>query len=435
MSGNGKPNGNGNGGSRGLDRERIALEIKRAARPFAVMVVFLAASATAWSVIIGNIGLSWPWSSSYETQVALDDASGVVADKQAVRLSGIEVGLITDMKVVDGQAVATIRLDEKHAPLYRDARLRLRPETPLDDIYLDIEKRGTPRAGKLGEDDVLPAERTRTAVDIGRVLNVFSADTRTRVEQAIDEYGRGLGDHGDDFRNALVQITPFLQAAKRLTHESAVRRTQTARVIHNFRAMTEELASREKDLRLLVRGGAGALGELGGSQDAVQQTLVELPPTLQRLRTSFKTLRAAADELDPAFDALQPVARELPSGLEGLRKLGISARPSLHALRQPLPRLRALVNALRPTAASLNDSFTRLRPVPPRLDTFTGLVPPCFKALGKFFHNTNSLGKFADRNSVILRGQAVLGVNSLGGVANDPNQTAARSCAPGGPSR
>lgn len=424
-----------NGSSRGLDRERIALEVRRAAKPFAVLVVFLAASLAAWSVIIGNIGLTYPWSSSYETRVALDDASGVVPQKQAVRLSGIEVGLITGLEVDDGQAIAKIRLNEEHAPLYRDARLRLRPETPLDDIYLDVEKRGTPAAGKLGEDDVLPAERTRTAVDIGRVLNVFQGETRTRVEQAIDEYGRGLGDRGDDFRNALVQIAPFLDAAKRLAGESATRTRQTARLIHNLRLMTEELSLRETDLRTLVRGGAGALGELGAAEGSVRETFVELPPTLRRLQTSFATLRAAADELDPAFDALQPVARELPAGLDGLRRLGVSARPSFHELRESLPRLRSLVRALRPTARSLNGAFSQLRPVPPRVNTFTGLMPPCFRALQKFFHNTNSLGKFADRNSVILRGQSVMGTNSAGGQANDPNQTAARSCAPGGPSR
>jgi virulence factor Mce-like protein len=419
--------------SRILDRERVSLEIKRAARPFAVFVVFLTAALAAWSVIIGNIGLSWPWSSSYETKVALDEASGVVPQKQAVRLSGIEVGLITDVQLDDGRAVATIRIDEEHAPLYRDARLRLRPETPLDDMYLDVEKRGTRAAGELGEDDVLPAERTRVPVDIGRVLNVFSADTRTRVEHAIDEYGRALGDRGDDFRRALVQLAPFLAAAKRLTHESAVRREQTARVIHNFRVMTEELADREADLRTLVRSGAGALGELGASQAAVEATIAELPPTLTRLQTSFAALRGATDELDPAFDALRPVAEDLPDGLAALQRLGQTARPSLRALRRPLPQLRALLGELRPTAQGLRESFSELQPVPERLDGFTRLLPPCFPALAKFFHNTNSLGKFADRNSVILRGQAVLGTNSAGGQVDDPNQTAAPSCAPGGP--
>ena len=418
-----------------LDRERIALEIRRAARPFAVLLVFLALTAAAWSVIVSNIGLSMPWSDPYRARVALDDASGVVPQKQAVRLAGIEVGLITDLEVMDGKAVATIEMDSEHAPLYRDARLRLRPETPLDDIYLDVERRGTPAAGKLGAGEVLPAQRTRVAVDIGRVLNVFSAETRTRTEQAIDEYGRALGDHGDEFRQALVELAPFLEAAKRLTHESAVRRTQTSRLIHNFRLMTEELAERETDLRRLVRGGAGALGELGGAEAFVQQTLAELPPTLQRLQTSFATLRRAAGELDPAFDALQPVARQLPSGLDGLRRLGVSSRPSFAALRKPLPRLRRLLEELQPTASALRGSFADLEPVPGRLDRFTRLIPPCKRALAKFFHNTNSLGKFADRNSVILRGQTVVGTNTAGGQVQDPNQTAAPSCAPGGPSR
>jgi hypothetical protein len=61
------------------------------------------------------------------------------------------------------------------------------------------------------------------------------------------------------------------------------------------------------------------------------------------------------------------------------------------------------------------------------------MIPPCETALAKFFHNTNSLGKFEDENSVILRGQAVVGFNTLGGQVDDPNQTAVKSCAPGGP--
>lgn len=421
--------------SRALDRERVRLEIKRAAGPFAILLVFLAGAVAAWSVIIGNIGLSLPWNDPYRARVALDDASGVVASKQAVRLAGIEVGLITDLDVVDGRAVATIEMDAEQAPLYRDARLRLRPETPLDDIYLDVEKRGTPAAGKLTENEILPAERTRVAVDIGRVLNVFSADTRTRTEQAIDEYGRGLGNRGDDFRQALVELVPFLEAAKAITHESAIRRRQTSRLIHNFRRMTEELAFRERDLRRIVSGGAGALGELGGSEASVRETLTELPPTLARLQTSFATLRSAADELDPAFDALQPVARQLPSGLDGLRRLGLEGRPSFSALRRPLPSLRSLLQQLRPTARQLRGAFSDLEPVPARLDRFTRMIPPCKRALAKFFHNTNSLGKFADRNSVILRGQTVVGTNSAGGKVQDPNQTVATSCVPGGPSR
>jgi hypothetical protein len=89
------------------------------------------------------------------------------------------------------------------------------------------------------------------------------------------------------------------------------------------------------------------------------------------------------------------------------------------------------MQALRPTASGLRRSFTTLGPVPGQLSTVTQLVVPCEPALAKFFQNTISLGKFQSNLSVILRGETVSGLNSNGGTVND--QTAAPSCAPGGP--
>ena len=89
------------------------------------------------------------------------------------------------------------------------------------------------------------------------------------------------------------------------------------------------------------------------------------------------------------------------------------------------------MRALRPTAAGLSSTFNALRNVPSQLNTVTQLVVPCEPALAKFFQNTLSLGKFSSGYSVILRGEAVAGLNSGGGVIAD--ETAAPSCAPGGP--
>lgn len=413
----------------GLDRDRVRLELRRAGKPFLALLVLVALSIACASIILGNIGIRMPWSSTYTAQVRVDDAKGVVPKKHTVRLSGIEIGRITKVELIEGQATLEIKIDAKWAPLYKDAKLRLRPETPLQDMYLDIHHRGTPRAGELGEDDRLAAERTRVPVDVGRILNVFNADTRVRVEQAIDELGAGLPDHGDDLRAALVELAPFLEAAKRLTHETAVRRRRTRRLIHNFRLMAEELSQRDVELARLVRGGAASLTELGNNDAPLRQVITDLPPTMHQVQTTFPIVRATVDELDPAFDELQPVARALPSGMRTLREFSVAAEPSLAALRRPLPRLRALVRELEPTAAHLSTAFTRLRPIAPRLDRITRLIPACEPALAKFFHNTISLGKFYDTNdAVIIRGQTV----AAGGEQQQPNQRRADSCAPHG---
>lgn len=414
---------------RGLDRERLALEVRRARRPSLGLLLLIGISIASGLIILANNGIKLPWEDTYTTQVAIDDVSGLVSGAHEIRLKGVEVGRVRGIRTKGGRAIVTVSMDGKYAPLYRDARLRLRPQTPLQDLFLNIEDRGTPQAGALGEHDVLQAERTRSPVAIGRVLNVFNADTRVRLEQAIDELGRGLPDHGRDLRATLAELAPFLQAAQRLTRETAIRRRQTSRLIHNFRLMTSELANRDGALRGLVRGGADSLGEVGSVDSSLERVIADLPPTMRRVRSSFATVRAAADELDPAFAALEPTARAMPAGFRALRSFGAAAEPSFKALRRPLPRLNALVRQLRPTARGLAVSFARLRPLTPRLDRITRKVKPCERALAKFFQNTISLAKFYDDKAAIFRGQTVL----AGGGSPQPNQLAGPSCVLGGP--
>jgi len=404
---------------------RMMLEIRRSRGGFVALLVLLAATIGAVIVLANGLRLNMPWDSTYTVRVAVDDAKGVVPGKQVVRLSGIPIGEITGASLVGGHPVLTLTIKGGYAPLYRDAKLRLRPKTPLDDLYLNVESRGTKSAGKLESNYILPAERTVVPVDIGRVLNAFDADTRVRLAQATDQIGRGLGDHGQDFRAALVELAPFLQAAKRLTGEVATRQAETRRLVHNFRLMTEELGSRDAQLRTLVGAGAHTFSAIGDQSSALTQVLLQFPPTLRQLLPAFTSVRTAADQLDPAFDQLKGSAAALPAGLNALKSFSVSALPALTALQKPLPALTSLLTQLRPTAAGLKSDFSLLAPQAPRLDRATTDVVPCELALQKFFANTLSLMKFSDTQGVVARGQTIDGL--------DTSQRAGKSCAPGGP--
>ncbi len=406
---------------------RLALEIRRSRGGFAAVLVLIAGTIGAIVVLANGLRLNFPWDSTYIVKVGVDDAKGVVPGKQVVRLSGIPIGEITGADLISGRPVLTLTIKGQYAPLYRDAHLRLRPKTPLDDLYLNVESRGTPSAGKLTSSYVLPAERTIAPVDIGRVLNAFSADTRVRLKQATDELGRGLGNNGQDFRAALVELGPFLQAAQRLTGEMAVRQVQTRRLVHNFRALMDELGNRNGQLRTLVSAGAQTFTEVASQQASLTQVLVDFPPALRQLLPAFTALRGAADQLDPAFDRLRGTAKALPAGLEALRSFSVSALPALQAFQRPLPALSSLLTALQPTATGLRSDFSLLAPQAPRLDRITTKVVPCELAVQKFFANTLSLMKFSDSRGLVARGQTVDGL--------DPSQRAAPSCAPGGPTK
>ena len=263
-----------------MDRQRLALEIRRARGGFIALLALLVLAIGAAAVIANGLRLNMPWHDTYTARVAVDDAKGVVAGKQQVRISGLPVGKIDESELVDGKPVLTITLRGKYAPLYKDARLRLRPKTPLADLYLNVEDRGHKSAGELKEGDVLAAERTQAPVDIGKVMNALNASTRTRMEHAIDALGRGLPDNGDSFRAALIELAPFLNAAERLTKVTAERRGHTRRLVHNFRLMMEELGRRDNAVRRLVEGGSRTFDALADAQAPLSRLFAEFPPTL-----------------------------------------------------------------------------------------------------------------------------------------------------------
>ena len=387
--------------------DRVRLEARRAGRPLAIYVVAVLAALVVVAQIARNIHVTLPGAHPYRVRLAVDDARGVSPGRQEVRLAGVVVGRITGSDLVGGRPVLTLTIDRRYAPIYRDARVRLRPQTPLNDMYVDIEKRGHKSAGALGDMQTLSAQRTQVPVNIAEVLDVFDERNRTRMRAALDELGRGLPDHGADLRVAFGELVPFLDAARRMTQETADRRGLTRRLVHNLRLLTEELASRDGQLVRLVNTGDASLGTLAANDRSLSALIAELPPTLARLRHSFSTLRGTLDPLDSALVALDPTAGALEPGLRSLRSFALEARPALDALREPVRRLVPLATTLRPTAASLRRAFASLRPQAPRLDRVTARIVPCESAVQGFFQWTPSVFKLGDAHGAYPRGHSI----------------------------
>jgi virulence factor Mce-like protein len=395
-----------NGGGR-ASRDRLALEARRAARPLGLYLVALAAALVVVGVILHNIRVPLPWSHPYQFRVAVDDAKGVATGTDEVRIAGVPVGRITAVGLHGGRPVLTATIDRKYAPVYQDARLQLRPQTALDDMYLDIVDRGHASAGALGSRQILSADRTQTPVDIGKVLDVFGTDTRAQLTQTLDELSVGLPRHGADLRAALAALVPFLAAAQRLTGQLATRQLYTSRLVHNTRLLTEELAGRSAQLVSLVHAGSTTFGTVAANAAPLTALIDELPSTLMRLRSSFATLRGTLMTLNPALDSLRGVSGALAPGLRALESFSRSALPALRALDTPVRRLSPLSAALAPTAASLASAFTSLEPAAPRLDRVTAAIVPCELAVQKFFQWTPSVFKFSDAQGAYPRGESV----------------------------
>lgn len=379
-----------------ISTDRLILELRRSRRAFMMFIVFCAAGGVVLAILAKNLTYQRPWADYQEVKVAVDDVKGIAPGKHTVRINGVKVGVVSEVDLRDGKPLMTLSIEDEFAPIYRDARLRIRPVTPLQDLYVNIEDRGSERAGEADASNVIPAENTIDPVDISRVLDEFDPDTRKRLTALVTQIGRGLDDGGAKLREAFVETAPFLEVAQRATGVLAKRQENVKGLVTNFGGVVEALAKRNAQVTKLVRSGDVALGELAANDGPFGATLGEIPQTLTAMRGSFSELRTLSGTLDPALRSLRPVAAELENGLGGLEDFGRDALPALRALRPALSDLRPMSRALVPTSQSLQTALGNLNAQAPQLDSLTDEVEHCMGSVADFFQHTLSVFKFGD---------------------------------------
>lgn len=403
----------------GLDR--LKLEARRASGPFAMFVLLMVAGLFTTAQIIRNLAGDKPWVHYEPYKVAFTDAKGVVPSRVELRLAGVKAGSIKKSELVGGQAVLTLNLEKKYAPLYKDAQVRIRPITPLEDMYVDIISRGHKSAGELSGSDILPTARTISPVQIGNVLQTFDDPTRTNLSSLLNQLGRGLDDGGDNLKWAFRELAPFFTNATSVLNALAERRQNLKRFVTSFSGIAEELGQKDRELAGFIKHGDEVLATLNQNDGPFSATLAELPGTLQAMKSSFANLRATEAVLDPALESLRPVAKKLPSGLDSLNKFAKDATPSLNALRTPVKELRPLTQAVRPTSKSLRGAFDQLKVQAPQLDSGVEMAVPCLPQAGTLLSRFLSATKLGDStpapaNSSVANFRADVNVdfNSLG---------------------
>jgi ABC-type transporter Mla subunit MlaD len=417
-----------------VNAARVKLELRRSMAPLAFLIVSGVVGLLAWVWLLGHVGKPDAGSSmlsggTYKVKFEVDDARAARGGRSYVRFKGIPAGKIVDDELVDGRPVLTAQIYKSFGPVYRSARAVLRPTSALENMYLDIVDRGTPASGPATQGGPLPASQTDTGTHVARALQIFEPDVRAYLGTLMTQMGQGLDDRGDELRTTFAKAIPFIQVAAKISDQFAQRRQQTRRLVTDLSTLSNELADRDQDLRRLSADGGRAMSALSVSSRDLAATLAELPPTLQRLGSSFAATSAVLPKVDRAVGALVPVADALSPGLTDLERLSDTARPAVKALRSPVRQLVPLAKALSPTAKSLARATTAALPQIGALDHVTKSFAGCPLVPYGFFQWTPSVFSIQDSRGVTVRGDLTLGLDSVSGV-KDPNVTTLPSCAP-----
>lgn len=417
----------------GVTRERLKTELRRSARPTAVLVlgIVIAVAILAWMVpqMSATFGRS-----SREVRFAVADTFGVFAGFDDVRFRGVRAGTIAKTERRGTQLILVAKIRKSFGPIYRNARVEVRPITPLNDMYLDIVDPGTPQAGEARPDEPLDRRQTTTSVFVPDVLDGLDADARLGLHRLLGQLGNGMADGGDELRRVFVALVPFLRNAGELTRQLATRDAATQRLVHNAAVLTRELGGRQTELKRLVATGSATLGTLQERTPDLDATLAQLGPTFTELRASLAAVRGMVGDVDGGLKSLYPVADALPGGLRSIRSLSADLGPTARALKAPLHGFQPWINGVDLLADTLNPAIPKLTDAVPTLDRLTQRLIDCQKGFIGFWQWNASLTKFGDENGPIPRGNLAFGVPD-NGLPGAPTRPPAKACAPGMPIR
>ncbi len=362
-------------------------QIKKQLPVFIALIVLLVGSLGITAYLLSNQRFYLPaWvpgigTDFYEVKAELPTAQAVVPGQgQTVNVAGVKVGEVGEVNLENGRAVVNLQIQEKYAPIDKDATILLRPKTGLKDMILALDP-GTKSAGALKEGERISVANTLPDVNADEVLSTLDTDTRAYLEILINAGGTALRDDSTptrqsasaDLRETFKRFEPTARDADKFTKLLAQRRTSIKRAIHSFQQISTELGTKDNQLARLVDSANANFQAFAQEESALREALQLFPSTLQQTTTTLNNTATLAGELGPALEELRPFARELAPSLRAQRPFLRDTTPIIRDQVRPFAR------DVQPTVRDLKNATAKLAPVTPRLTR-------SFKVLNRFFN-------------------------------------------------
>jgi phospholipid/cholesterol/gamma-HCH transport system substrate-binding protein len=343
------------------------------------------------AVIVVVAGGAWlgivkpnPFETREVVHVMFDRIQSLAQVQRDVRVAGVNVGTIGDVRRIGDRAEVDLVLNQ-WIPVYRDATAALRPHTPFEGTtFVDLWP-GTPAAGRLGN-RAIPLSQTSVFVSAGDVLSTFTARVRRSFQVIVSQLSEALRRPGQIGLGTAIHNAPSLLE-------------QTSVVAPALRG------PHETELRALIPSAAATVDALAGEDGQLQRAIHNASRTLDAI---------AVDDAKP-FDQTLSV---LPATLTAATSAALKVTSVLHQAGATATALTPALGAIAPTTGPLVTLFHRanstLRTVPPVIDAFAATLTrlgDASPALGRLFATLAPAAKLLDGSLIpFLNSRGALGL-------------------------
>jgi phospholipid/cholesterol/gamma-HCH transport system substrate-binding protein len=331
--------------------------IRKNMKSFVAIIVLIVLSAGVAFYVLTQERFRFPFLSPQPVKMyaALSTAQAVTPGQgQTVRVSGVEIGEIGQVKLKDGQAIVEMDIDPKYKSLlHTDAHALLRPKTGLKDMFLEVSP-GSHSAPVAKPGFTIPVQNTLPDVNPDEIYSALDADTRQYLALLVNGAGQGLKGNGGELQEVFRRFEPTHKDLATVTTQVATRQQNLRRLVNSLHNLNNELAGKSTELTQLVDSSSAVFRALASEDSSITRSIGLFPPALRQTTDTLNKVHTFANVLRPAAIHLRPVAVSLNQANLAVRPFAREATPLLRDDIRPFVReARPLVRQLRPAAINL----------------------------------------------------------------------------------
>jgi ABC-type transporter Mla subunit MlaD len=307
----------------------------------------------------------------YEVKVPFNEATQL-AEQSDVRISGVNVGKVQNIALAPNgkQALATVDIDDKYAPLPESTRAILRTKTLLGETYIELTP-GDNEGPELADGGTVPEANVAESVQLDEIFRTFDPETRAAFQSWMQEAAVAINGQGQSLSYALGELEPTFTDFDKLFRVLDTQRVAVGQLFRNGATTFEALRGREGELADLIQS-SDAVFRTTAQRDRDIEALFRAFPTFQdESRLTLNRLKAFAVNADPLMRQLVPAAEQLS--------------PTLIAFANLAPEAKGFFEGLSTVIARAPTGFPALRKL------FRDDFPPLLRAVDPFLRNLNPI--------------------------------------------
>jgi len=308
---------------------------------------------------------------SYEIKVPFNEATQL-AEQSDVRISGVNVGKVQNIALAPNgrQALASVEIDAKYAPIPESTRAILRTKTLLGETYIELTP-GSSEGPKLPDGGTVPEANIAESVQLDEIFRTFDPETRTAFQSWMQESAAAIGGQGGSFSYAIGELEPTFTDLGKLFRILDTQRTAVGQLLRNGATTFRALRGREGELADFIQS-SNAVFTTTAQRDRDIEAIFRAFPTFQdESRLTFNRLRSFALNADPLMRQLVPAAEQLS--------------PTLVAFARLAPEAKGFFEGLSTVIKYAPTGFPALRRF------FRDDFPPLLRAADPFLRNLNPI--------------------------------------------